>query len=150
MNLTAIARETPPVATEVGRGPEIDCSRPPTGRRIPERAHSYPAIAVLDAKTRVIERAAGVQWVVQHGRHFCRTTEGLLRYAAAGADRRPELVRLPERFQDHFLTSNRRDLVMHTLSFAMSDTPVEVQFTSAGCLNYPCRTPIHCRRAVSS
>ena len=21
------------------------------------------------------------------------------------------------------------------------DTPVEVQFTSAGCLNYPCRTP---------
>jgi hypothetical protein len=23
----------------------------------------------------------------------------------------------------------------------MSDTPVEVQFTSAGCLNYPCRTP---------
>src|SRR5215207_1498758 len=26
-------------------------------------------------------------------------------------------------------------------SFVMSDTPVEVQFTSAGCLNYPCRTP---------
>ena len=24
----------------------------------------------------------------------------------------------------------------------MSDTPVEVQFTSAGCLNYPCRTPV--------
>jgi hypothetical protein len=24
----------------------------------------------------------------------------------------------------------------------MSDTPVEVQFTSAGCLNYPCRTPL--------
>jgi hypothetical protein len=23
----------------------------------------------------------------------------------------------------------------------MSDTPVEVQFTPAGCLNYPCRTP---------
>jgi anaerobic selenocysteine-containing dehydrogenase len=23
----------------------------------------------------------------------------------------------------------------------MSDTPIEVQFTSAGCLNYPCRTP---------
>src|SRR5215207_2873439 len=28
-------------------------------------------------------------------------------------------------------------------SFVMSDTPVEVQFTSAGCLNYPCRTPIY-------
>jgi hypothetical protein len=27
-------------------------------------------------------------------------------------------------------------------TFVMSDTPVEVQFTSAGCLNYPCRTPI--------
>jgi hypothetical protein len=26
-------------------------------------------------------------------------------------------------------------------SLVMSDTPVEVQFTSAGCLNYPCRTP---------
>jgi len=26
-------------------------------------------------------------------------------------------------------------------TFVMSDTPVEVQFTSAGCLNYPCRTP---------
>jgi hypothetical protein len=23
----------------------------------------------------------------------------------------------------------------------MWNTPVEVQFTSAGCLNYPCRTP---------
>jgi hypothetical protein len=27
-------------------------------------------------------------------------------------------------------------------TFVMSDTPVEVQFTSAGCLNYPCRTPV--------
>src|SRR6187402_894665 len=26
-------------------------------------------------------------------------------------------------------------------SFVMSDTPVEAQSTSAGCLNYPCRTP---------
>jgi hypothetical protein len=26
-------------------------------------------------------------------------------------------------------------------SFVMCNTPVEVQFTSAGCLNYPCRTP---------
>jgi len=30
---------------------------------------------------------------------------------------------------------------MRPASFVMSDTPVEVQFTSAGCLNYPCRTP---------
>src|SRR6188472_3978001 len=27
-------------------------------------------------------------------------------------------------------------------SFVMSDTPVEAQSTSAGCLNYPCRTPV--------
>jgi hypothetical protein len=28
-------------------------------------------------------------------------------------------------------------------SFVMRNTPVEVQFiTSAGCLNYPCRTPV--------
>jgi hypothetical protein len=27
-------------------------------------------------------------------------------------------------------------------SFVMCNTPVEVQFTSAGCLNYPCRTPV--------
>jgi hypothetical protein len=27
-------------------------------------------------------------------------------------------------------------------SLVMCNTPVEVQFTSAGCLNYPCRTPI--------
>src|SRR5580700_11335401 len=27
-------------------------------------------------------------------------------------------------------------------SFVICNTPVEVQFTSAGCLNYPCRTPL--------
>src|SRR5207342_1708565 len=27
-------------------------------------------------------------------------------------------------------------------SLVMCNTPVEVQFTSAGCLNYPCRTPV--------
>jgi hypothetical protein len=31
-------------------------------------------------------------------------------------------------------------------TFVMSDTPVEVQFTSAGCLNYPCRTPFSDRQ----
>jgi hypothetical protein len=28
-------------------------------------------------------------------------------------------------------------------SFVICNTPVEVKFTSAGCLNYPCRTPPH-------
>jgi hypothetical protein len=31
----------------------------------------------------------------------------------------------------------------------MSDTPVEVQFTSAGCLNYPCRTPVENVTAIA-
>jgi Periplasmic binding protein len=30
----------------------------------------------------------------------------------------------------------------------MCNTPVEVQFTSAGCLNYPCRTPVRASSAV--
>src|SRR5439155_13771518 len=33
-------------------------------------------------------------------------------------------------------------------SFVMCNTPVEVQFTSAGCLNYPCRTPYCALRAA--
>jgi ribonuclease T2 len=32
-------------------------------------------------------------------------------------------------------------------SFVICNTPVEVQFTSAGCLNYPCRTPDTVRKA---
>src|SRR5262252_5479194 len=34
-------------------------------------------------------------------------------------------------------------------SFVICNTPVEVQFTSAGCLNYPCRTPVHGRQQLS-
>jgi hypothetical protein len=30
----------------------------------------------------------------------------------------------------------------------MCNTPVEVQFTSAGCLNYPCRTPTKFKGAL--
>jgi hypothetical protein len=36
---------------------EIDCSRPLTGRQLPESADAYPSVAFLDAKTRVIEGA---------------------------------------------------------------------------------------------
>src|SRR5580700_7535662 len=35
-------------------------------------------------------------------------------------------------------------------SFVICNTPVEVQFTSAGCLNYPCRTPDYRRGAYRS
>jgi hypothetical protein len=31
----------------------------------------------------------------------------------------------------------------------MCNTPVEVQFTSAGCLNYPYRTPLEENRCIS-
>jgi hypothetical protein len=117
MNLTAITQETERGASPLGEA-EIDCSGPPTGRRVPESAATYPAIAVLDAKTRVIECAAGIQWIVQrqggqqwHGRHFCRT----LRCAArevAGADRRPELVskRSLEKVPMELLTSPKLEI----------------------------------------
>ena len=36
----------------------------------------------------------------------------------------------------------RRPFGARPSSLVMCNTPVEVQFTSAGCLNYPCRTPI--------
>src|SRR5580704_10578707 len=35
-------------------------------------------------------------------------------------------------------------------SFVICNTPVEVQFTSAGCLNYPCRTPAPSRTSFSA
>jgi hypothetical protein len=59
---------------------------------------------MLDANTRVIECAHGIQWIIQkrragrwpwRSRYFCRTKEGLLLYA------RPivaELLALPDHF----------------------------------------------------
>src|SRR3954453_4795894 len=35
-------------------------------------------------------------------------------------------------------------------SFVIFDTPVEVQFTSAGCLNYPCRTPLEASQSLAA
>ena len=66
---------------------EIGCHTRPRRRSAPETAEGYPAVvAVLDAKMRVIECAAGIQWIVQrrrgdqwHGESFCRTREALLR-----------------------------------------------------------------------
>jgi hypothetical protein len=59
-------------------------------------------VVVLNAKTRVIECADGIQWIVQRrtgslkypwaGRSFCRTKEALLRIAG----RHPALEALPE------------------------------------------------------
>jgi len=42
---------------------------------------------------------------------------------------------------DRDLALNGKALRIVDARLIMSDTPVGVQFTSAGCLNYPCRTP---------
>jgi hypothetical protein len=36
----------------------------------------------------------------------------------------------------------RRPSGLRPSLFVIWNTPVEVQFTSGGCLNYPCRTPV--------
>jgi hypothetical protein len=49
-------------------------------------------------------------------------------------------ARVPSSLRKH-LRIQKSDSCPGPSTFVMSDTPVEVQFTSAGCLNYPCRTP---------
>jgi hypothetical protein len=72
-----------------------------------ESSDTYPhVVAVLDAKHRVIECAARIQWIIQvrnrETRHpwagvsFCRTREALLRLAGP----HPALLALPERYQE--------------------------------------------------
>ena len=74
-------------------------------KRPVEHVEDYPhVVAVLDAKTRVIECADGIQWVLQRrtgslktpwaGRSFCRTKEALIRIAGS----HPALEALPDRF----------------------------------------------------
>jgi hypothetical protein len=71
-----------------------------------ESSDDYPAVvAMLDEKTRVIECAARIQWIIQRrvrggchpwqSRYFCRTKAGLLLYARPIT---PELLALPGRF----------------------------------------------------
>jgi hypothetical protein len=63
---------------------------------------------MLDAKTRVVECAAGIQWIIQkrvravgrypwRSEYFCRTKDGLLLYAEPIT---PELLALPDRFPE--------------------------------------------------
>ena len=71
-----------------------------------ETSGDYPAVvAMLDAKTRVIECAARIQWIIQSRRgrvwasqYFCRTKAGLLLYANQIT---PELLALPDHFPEH-------------------------------------------------
>jgi hypothetical protein len=100
-------------AKTVEREPQV----PPALKTAPERAlrtcigesaEAYPrVVAVLDAKTRVIECAAGLQWIVQRrtgsparpwtGRSFCRT-DALLRCASYWVTEILALKALPDRF----------------------------------------------------
>jgi hypothetical protein len=95
-----------PTAVEIApyRAPRQDAAPPKIG----ETMENYPrVVAVLGSKTRVIECAAGVQWIIQRrvhkGRHpwegtsFCRTKEALLRLT--GSDH-PALASLPDRFPE--------------------------------------------------
>jgi hypothetical protein len=73
-----------------------------------EGADDYRSVvAQIDARTRVIEGACGIQWVVQRsvsrargrewrGVSFCRTKETLLRCAG----HHPALVALPDRYPE--------------------------------------------------
>ena len=83
---------------------------PPRAITRPQKAESaedYPdVVAVLDAKTRVIECNAGSQWIVQrrqgsqwHGASFCRTRDALLR-CVGEHERHPALLALPAWFRE--------------------------------------------------
>jgi hypothetical protein len=73
-------------------------------RKVSEAADNYPHI-MLDDGRRVIECAAGVQWIIQQrlretrypweGQSFCRTKEALIRLAGS----HPALMALPNHFQ---------------------------------------------------
>jgi hypothetical protein len=79
-------------AFDTGGAPEheIAYNRAPRVKFAPETSDQYPrVVAALDPKRRVIECAAGLQWIIQvrkrNGAHpwesvsFCRTKEALLR-----------------------------------------------------------------------
>ena len=87
-------------------------SRP--SRRLGEASDDYPHIVtMLDANTRVIECAQGIQWIIQkrragrwpwRNRYFCRTKMGLLQRARPIV---PELLALP----DHFARRTDREWI---------------------------------------
>jgi hypothetical protein len=98
--IAAAAVKLPPNAKNA---PQLVLARLARLKRPAEHAEDYPhVVAVLDAKTRVIECADGIQWIVQRrtgslktpwaGRSFCRTKEALLRIAGA----HPALEALPD------------------------------------------------------
>src|SRR4051812_5343382 len=98
-------------ATPVPSSPEIVSHRPPPRSPAPpnvgESMQNYPrVVVVLDANTRIIECAAGLQWILQvrkrkgrypwEGVSFFRTKAALLH---AGRNH-PALTSLPDRFPE--------------------------------------------------
>lgn len=79
-----------------------------------EASDSYPTVAVLNDRWRVIRCRTSIQWILQkrrggssswRNRYFCRTREGLIQCAREyageiGGDALVILLRLPERFPE--------------------------------------------------
>jgi hypothetical protein len=101
----AVLDEKLPVASRPDPDGAKSSPRRVSGRILPhETSDDYPTVAMLDAKTRVIECAAGIQWIIQRrrgrgweSRLFFRTKEGLLLYAKPVT---PELLALPDYFPE--------------------------------------------------
>jgi hypothetical protein len=93
-----------------------------------EESDSYPTVAILNDRWRVIVCKNSIQWVLQkrrsspngwRGHWFCRTSEALLRgvrkYAGdIGGDALVILLRLPERFPGDAQENLRRQSKHHS------------------------------------
>jgi hypothetical protein len=97
--------KTPILAPEYLDGAKSPVAHPSAPNTHRESSENYPAVvSMLDSKTRVIECADGIQWVIQRRRgriwqgiYFCRTKAGLLLYAHPVT---PELLALPDYFPE--------------------------------------------------
>jgi hypothetical protein len=106
--------ETLPASpSRAGRKPELAAMAAGRKKRPVEHREDYPHIvAVLDAKTRVIECADRIQWIVQRrtgsldrpwaGRSFCTSKQALLRIAGRHplSGREAALEALPDYFPE--------------------------------------------------
>src|SRR6476646_3338787 len=101
--------------TDINDKPARDAPRNAitTARRLAESDNQYSPVAVLNGNWRVIECAAGIQWILQRrhgpsrwdGRSFCRTKEALIRCChehagAIDATAAATLTALPGRFEE--------------------------------------------------
>jgi hypothetical protein len=89
-----------------------------------EHADVYPyVVAVLDVRTRVIECADGIQWIVQRrsvlkdgtavwqSKSFCRTKQALLRCVREWVPgEHPKIKALPDRFPEKVRRASVREM----------------------------------------